>query len=30
MAVGGDIVMASVNAIMESMNRIYAKRRRDK
>lgn len=29
MAVGGDIVMASVNAIMESINRIYAKRRRD-
>jgi len=29
MAVGGDIVMVSVNAIMESINRIYAKRRRE-
>lgn len=27
MAVGGDIVMASVNALMESLNRIYRKRK---
>lgn len=27
LAVGGDIVMASVNALMESLNRTYSKRR---
>lgn len=29
LAVGGDIVMASANAIMESLNRIYSKRMKD-
>ncbi|MDI9643973.1 MAG: 2-isopropylmalate synthase [Candidatus Verstraetearchaeota archaeon] len=29
LAVGGDIVMASANALMESLNRIYSKREKD-